>query len=57
MLFDLIIFAVVFVILQTVVLVGLSIAYMNWILSEKNLRKITKRSMKVAQEVTEELYE
>ena len=55
MLFELIIFAVVFVVLQAVVSLGLLVAYMHWFTSEKQLRKLMKTSMKVTQEVTEEL--
>lgn len=55
MLFELIIFAVVFVVLQAVVSLGLLAAYMHWLMSEKQLRKLMKTSMKVTQEVTEEL--
>lgn len=55
MLFELIIFAVVFVVLQAVVSLGLLAAYMHWLMSEKQLRKLMKTSMKVTQEVTKEL--
>ena len=55
MLFELIIFAVVFVVLQAVVSLGLLAAYMHWLMSEKQLRKLMKTSMKVTQEVSEEL--
>ena len=55
MLFELIIFAVVLVILQAVVSVGIGVGYLHWFTSEKNLKKTAKKYMKITEGIFEEI--
>lgn len=55
MLFDLIIFAVVLVVLQTGLSLLVGFGLMKFFMSEKFIKKYTKMTMKIAEEVTEEM--
>ena len=55
MLLDLIIFAVVLVILQAVVMVCIGVGYLHWIMSEKFLKKASKKYMKLTEDIIKEI--